>query len=103
MIHTPRNRLLSLFLAALLGAALLSAACAEAALERLGLADASPLSIAFVVHGTGEDPFWHEVRAGAEAAGQAFDVSVSWAASPDTEESCCRIEGPSVSGSTDNT
>ena len=89
MIHTlnrPPKRSLGLFLAILLGAALLSAACAEAALERLGLADANPLSIAFVVHGTEEDPFWHEVRAGADAAGQAFDVSVSWSASPDTEE-----------------
>ena len=80
----PRSA--ALWLAGLLGAALLLAGCAEAALERLGLAEAQPLTVAFVVHGTEEDPFWHEVRAGAESAAQVFDASVSWSASPDTEE-----------------
>ena len=75
-----------LWLSTLLGAALVCAACAEAALERLGLADIQPLSVAFVVHGQDDDPFWQEVRAGAEDAAQAFDASLSWQSSAQTEE-----------------
>ena len=82
--HVTRRT--ALWLAGLLGMALLLAGCAEAALERLGLAQAQPLTVAFVVHGTEEDPFWHEVRAGAESAAQVFDASISWSSSPDTEE-----------------
>lgn len=69
----------------------LASACAEAVTERLDLAQSNPVTAAFVMHGSEEDPFWQEVRAGAEAAGAAFDVSVIWFASQDTRERSDRI------------
>lgn len=60
--------------------------CAEAARERLGLGLAPPLSVAMIVHGAEGDPFWEEIRAGAEDAARAFDVNLYWQSSPDSEE-----------------
>ena len=66
-------------LAALAGlAGLLAAGCREAVVQRLGIDTASPVSVAFVVHGAEGDPFWAEVRQGAEDAARAFAVDVSW-------------------------
>ncbi len=76
----------------LIAAAVLCAGCAEAVFERLGLAGVQPLTIAFVVHGSDNDPLWQEVRAGAEDAAQAFDTSVFWQASPDTGERVRMVE-----------
>lgn len=76
----------------LIAAAVLCAGCAEAVFERLGLAGVQPLTIAFVVHGSDNDPLWQEVRAGAEDAAQAFDTSVFWQASPDTSERVRMVE-----------
>ena len=63
-----------------------SGACREAARERLGLGLAAPMSVAFVVHGAADDPFWAEVRAGATDAASAFDVNLAWRSSPDGDE-----------------
>ena len=82
----------------LIAAAVLCAGCAEAALERLGLAGVQPVAIAFIVHGTEADPFWQEVRAGAEEAAQAFDASVLWRASPDTSERVRMVEDALAQG-----
>lgn len=60
--------------------------CADAARERLGLALAPPISLAMIVHGADGDPFWAEVRAGAEDAALAFDVNLLWRSTPDPEE-----------------
>ena len=76
----------------LIAAAVLCAGCAEAVFERLGLAGLQPLTIAFVVHGSDNDPLWQEIRAGAEDAAQAFDTSVFWQASPDTGERVRMVE-----------
>lgn len=73
-------------LCCLLAAALLVAGCREAARERLGLGLAPPMSVAFVVHGEPDDPFWTQVRAGATDAAAAFDVNLAWRASPDGTE-----------------
>ncbi len=76
-----------LFGVLLLAAAGVSAAgCADAARERLGLADLEPMSVAFVVHGAEGDPFWEEVRVGAEDAARGFDVNLYWRSTPDAEE-----------------
>lgn len=66
--------------------ALLLAGCAEAARERLGLGLAPPMSVAVIVHGAEDDPFWADVRAGAEDAARAFDVNLFWRSTPDAEE-----------------
>ena len=60
--------------------------CAEAARERLGLVGAPPVSLAMIVHGAEDDPFWAEVRAGAEDAARAFDVNLLWRSTPDPAE-----------------
>ena len=86
------TRRAALGLAALICAALICAGCAEAALERLGLGRSQPLTVSFIVHGTAQDPFWQEVRAGAESAAQAFDASISWHFAPQTEERVQLIE-----------
>ncbi len=64
----------------------LLAGCAEAARERLGLGLAPPMSVAMIVHGAEGDPFWAEVRVGAEDAARAFDVNLYWRSTPDSEE-----------------
>ena len=61
------------------------ASCAEAASERLGLGLAPPMSVAMIVHGAEDDPFWREVRAGAEDAARTFDVNLFWRSTPDPE------------------
>ena len=61
----------------------LAAACRDAAIERLGLAAADPISVMFIVHGAPDDPLWAEVRTGAEDAAGAFGVSTLWAGEPD--------------------
>ena len=63
-----------------------AAGCAEAARERLGLSLAPPMSVAFIVHGVEGDPFWEDVREGAEDAARAFDMNLSWRSTPDAEE-----------------
>lgn len=65
---------------------LIAAGCAEAARERLGLGLAPPMSVAMIVHGAEDDPFWAEVRAGAEDAARTFDVNLFWRSTPDAEE-----------------
>ena len=75
-----------LVLAALVLVGLLVAGCAEAARERLGLGLAPPMSVAMIVHGAEDDPFWHDVRAGAEDAARAFDVNLFWRSTPDSTE-----------------
>ena len=77
--------------AALLLACALAASCASAASDRLNLAESTPVTAAFVVHGAEGDQFWREVRAGAEEAGAAFDVPVIWFGSADTAERSVRI------------
>ena len=67
-------------------AGLWSAGCAEAARERLGLGLAPPISVAMIVHGAEDDPFWDEVRQGAQDAARAFDVNLLWRSTPDSEE-----------------
>ena len=62
------------------------AGCAEAARERLGLGLAPPISVAMIVHGAEDDPFWDDVRAGAEEAARTFDVNLFWRSTPDAEE-----------------
>ena len=62
------------------------AGCAEAARERLGLGLAPPMSVAMIVHGAEDDPFWDDVREGAEDAARAFDVNLFWRSTPDSEE-----------------
>lgn len=62
------------------------AGCAEAARERLGLGLAPPMSVAMIVHGADGDPFWEELRAGAEDAARAFDVNLYWRSTPDSEQ-----------------
>lgn len=62
------------------------AGCADAARERLGLGLAPPMSVAMIVHGAEGDPFWAEVRAGAEDAARAFDVNLYWRSTPDSSE-----------------
>ncbi len=69
---------------ALLG--FIAAGCAEAARERLGLGLAPPMSVAMIVHGAEGDPFWEEVRAGAEDAARTFDVNLFWRSTPDADE-----------------
>ncbi len=66
--------------------ACLVAGCAEAARERLGLGLAAPMSVAMIVHGVEGDPFWVEVREGAEDAAAAFDVNLFWRSTPDSDE-----------------
>ena len=80
----PRGGML--VLAALVLVGLLVAGCAEAARERLGLGLAPPMSVAMIVHGAEDDPFWHDVRAGAEDAARAFDVNLFWRSTPDATE-----------------
>lgn len=70
----------------LLTLGVLLAGCAEAARERLGLGLAPPMSVAMIVHGAEGDPFWEEVRAGAEDAARAFDVNLYWRSTPNSEE-----------------
>lgn len=62
------------------------AGCAEAARERLGLGLAPPMSVAMIVHGVEGDPFWADVREGAQDAARAFDVNLFWRSSPDADE-----------------
>ena len=62
------------------------AGCAEAARERLGLGLAPPMSVAMIVHGAEGDPFWEDVRVGAEDAARAFDVNLFWRSTPDSDE-----------------
>ena len=64
----------------------LVAGCAEAARERLGLGLAPPMSVAMIVHGAEGDPFWEEVKAGAQDAARVFDVNLYWRSTPDSEE-----------------
>jgi len=71
---------------ALVSAALIASACYEAARERLVLDDAAPMSVAIIVHGATGDPFWEEVRAGAEDAARTFDVNLFWRSTPDGAE-----------------
>ncbi|MXX31399.1 MAG: substrate-binding domain-containing protein [Chloroflexi bacterium] len=71
---------------ALISAALIASACYEAARERLVLDDAAPMSVAIIVHGASGDPFWEEVRAGAEDAARTFDVNLFWRSTPDGSE-----------------
>lgn len=76
------------WLAALLVAfaGIVAAGCAEAARERLGLGLAPPMSVAMIVHGAEGDPFWDDVRAGAEDAARTFDVNLFWRSTPDADE-----------------
>ena len=60
--------------------------CAEAARERLGLGLAPPMSVAMIVHGVEGDPFWEDVREGAEDAAKTFDVNLFWRSTPDADE-----------------
>ena len=71
---------------ALVVAGFVVAGCAEAARERLGLGLAPPMSVAMIVHGAEDDPFWDDVREGAEDAARAFDVNLFWRSTPDSEE-----------------
>ncbi len=66
--------------------ALIAAGCAEAARERLGLGDAAPISVAMIVHGAEGDPFWEDVREGAEDAARTFDVNLFWRSLTASEE-----------------
>lgn len=59
--------------------------CAEAARERFGLKLAPPASLAMIVHGADGGPFSADVRACAEDAAQAFNVSLLWRSTPDPE------------------
>jgi len=85
---SSRSKLSSVWLAAMLLAlaGFIVAGCGEAARERLGLGLASPVSVAMIVHGAEGDPFWADVRAGAEDAAQAFDVNLFWRSTPDAAE-----------------
>ncbi len=65
---------------------LTAAGCAEAARERLGLGLAPPMSVAMIVHGAEGDPFWEDVRAGAEDAARTFDVNLFWRSTDDSDE-----------------
>ena len=76
----------SMLVSVVLLAGFVVAGCAEAARERLGLGLAPPMSVAMIVHGAEDDPFWAEVRAGAEDAARAFDVNLFWHSTPDSEE-----------------
>lgn len=76
-------RLVALLLLALAGLGV--ASCAEAARERLSLGDLPPISVAMIVHGAEGDPFWEEVRAGAEDAARTFDVNLFWRSTPDAD------------------
>lgn len=78
------DRWLMLMLLALLGC--LAAGCADAARERLGLGLAPPMSVAMIVHGAPGDPFWADVRAGAEDAARTFDVNLYWRSTDDSDE-----------------
>ncbi|MDE2966248.1 MAG: substrate-binding domain-containing protein [Chloroflexota bacterium] len=78
------SALLAALLVALVG--FVAAGCAEAARERLGLGLAPPISVAMIVHGAEGDPFWEDVRAGAEDAARAFDVNLFWRSTADAEE-----------------
>ncbi len=71
---------------ALIVAVVVCVGCAEAARERLDLGLAPPMSVAMIVHGAETDPFWDDVRAGAEDAAAAFDVNLYWRSTPDTAE-----------------
>ena len=81
-----RARWLFVVLIAIAVAATASAGCREAARERLGLGLAPPMSVAFIVHGAPDDPFWDIVRTGATDAAAAFDVNLAWRSSPDGDE-----------------
>ncbi len=74
------------WLALLVLAGMVAAGCAEAARERLGLGLAPPMSVAMIVHGAPNDPFWDDVRDGAEDAARTFDVNLFWRSTPDAEE-----------------
>ncbi len=73
-------------LSALAALAVVSAGCREATRDRLRLDELDPMSVAFIVHGAPDDPFWAEVRAGATDAAAAFDINLAWRSSPDGEE-----------------
>lgn len=85
MSRLPQLRRLPWILVLLL-AAVMAAGCAEAARERLGLGDAPPMSVAMIVHGAAGDPFWNDVRLGAEDAARAFGVNLFWRSTPDANE-----------------
>lgn len=85
MIHALQLRRLPWILVLLCSAAL-AAGCADAARERLGLGDAAPMSVAMIVHGSADDPFWDDVRLGAEDAAATFDVNLFWRSTPDSDE-----------------
>jgi len=86
MMSIPRisGGMLATLLVVLVG--VVAAGCADAARERLGLGLAPPISVAMIVHGAEGDPFWEEVRLGAEDAAQAFDVNLFWRSTDDAEE-----------------
>ncbi len=86
MFNQQRWRPSLVWLIVLVCAGLVLAGCAEAARERLGLGLAPPMSVAMIVHGAEDDPFWHDVRAGAEDAAQTFDVNLFWRTTPDADE-----------------
>lgn len=83
-LPTVSRALLAASLAVLVG--FVAAGCADAARERLGLGLAPPISVAMIVHGAEGDPFWEEVRVGAEDAARAFDVNLFWRSTDDVEE-----------------
>lgn len=86
------GRRASAALAALLAlCAFAAAGCIEAVSDRLNLAEAEPVTVGFVVHGSDDDPFWQEVHAGADEAAVAFDTSVIWFGNPDVEERARQI------------
>ena len=82
--HGALGALLLLVLAIVGGG--IAAGCAEAARSRLLIDEAGPMSVAFIVHGAEGDPFWEDVRKGAEDAAKSFDVNLFWRSTPDTEE-----------------
>ena len=84
VLPNASRRWLAMLLLAL--AAFTAAGCAEAARERLGLGLAPPMSVAMIVHGAEGDPFWEDVRAGAEDAARTFDVNLFWRSTDDSEE-----------------
>lgn len=87
LARTPGGWLAALFLVLFVALAGFAAAgCAEAARERLGLGLAPPMSVAMIVHGAEGDPFWEDVRAGAEDAARTFDVNLFWRSTADAEE-----------------
>ncbi len=85
MSRLPQLRRLPWMFVILLAAAI-AASCAEAARERLDLGTAPPMSVAMIVHGAADDPFWNDVRLGAEDAAATFDVNLFWRSTPDSSE-----------------